>query len=495
MAYIKSYKNQNYLLPPKITDLFSEDHVCYLIENIADSMDYSDFDKKYAGAGHPAYHPRISLKLLAMANVDGMRSSRKIDKNAHENVVYIYLAEKTKPDFRTLSDFRKDNPEVIKNFMLQLNKFAHENDLIDLSQLMVDGSTIKANANNNRILDKSILKKLEKYIEREIQKGIEVDEEEDKIYGDRGYGELPKDFNTSEKRRPIVKKIVDEINKGIKKDRAKKIKKELEEIRKNMKDENLNKYSMTDPDARFMLGKKGKVELYYNAQLVVDKNGLIISNDVVQDCEDRHQLLPNINQVEKDYGKLPKGTTLCADGLYMSKDIIELDKRGYDLLMPTYGMQKHETEKFDKLNFKYDEEKDHYICPEGKLLEFLSINKNKRYGHTLMYKCGDCPSCPNQKECCKNKAYRTILDLPHSKLANRIKAKMETEEGKAKYKLREQTVERSFGDIKYHKKFTNFLLRGLKKVKIEFNLACIGHNLVMINNLLKRNNISLAANY
>jgi transposase len=495
MAYIKSYPNQEYLIPPRINDLFSEDHVCYLIENIADSMDYSEFDEKYAGAGHPAYHPRISLKLLAMANVDGMRSSRTVAKNAHENVVYIYLAEKTKPDFRTISDFRRDNPEVIKNFMLQLNKFAHENDLIDLSQLMFDGTTIKANANNNRILDKSILKKLEKYIEREIQKGIEVDEEEDKLYGDRGMHELPKEFNNSEKRRPIVRKIVDEINKGIKKDKAEKIKKELEEIEKNMKDENLKKYSMTDPDSRFMLGKKGKVELYYNAQLVVDKNGLIISNDVVQDREDRHQLLPNVNRVEQDYGKLPKGTTLCTDGLYMSEDITELDQRGYDLLMPTYGMQKHETKKFDKLNFKYDEEKDNYICPEGKLLEFLSINKNKIYGQTITYKCGNCPSCHHQKECCKNKKYKTILALPHSKLANRIKTKMETPEGRAKYKIREQTVERSFGDIKYHKKFTHFLLRGIKKVKIEFNLACIGHNLVMINNLLKKNSISLATNY
>ena len=63
------------------------------------------------------------------------------------------------------------------------SKFAYKNDLIDLSHLMVDGTTIKANANNDKILDEAILKKLEKYIKREIQKGIEVDEAEDKIYG------------------------------------------------------------------------------------------------------------------------------------------------------------------------------------------------------------------------------------------------------------------------------------------------------------------------
>ena len=491
MSYIKSYRGQNYLLPPNLADLFSKNHVCYLIEHIADSMNYNEFDIKYAGSGHPAYHPRIALKLLAMANVDSNRSSRKIAKNAQENVVYIYLSEKVSPNFRTISDFRKNNSELIKAFMLELNQFAHENGLIDLSHLMVDGTTIKANANNNRVLDKAIIKKLEKYIDKEIQRGIDIDDEEDKIYGDRGYNELPDDFNTSEKRRPIVKKIVDRINKSIKKDNAKKVKEELKKIKKNMDDESLKKYSVTDPESRFMLGKKGKVELNYNAQLVTDKNGIIISNDVVQDCEDRHQLLPGINRVEKDFNILPKKTTVCTDGLYMSKDITELDKKGYNLLMPTYGMQKSKIEKFDTLNFKYNENKDHYICPEGKSLNFLRKNKDKKYEYTLMYKCSDCTTCPDQLACCKKNKYKTILALPHSKLVNRIKDKMQSPEGRAIYKLREQTVERSFGDIKHNKKFRDFLLRGVDKVKIEFNLACIGHNLVMINNLLKKKDISI----
>jgi transposase len=147
-------------------------------------MDYSEFDQKYSGAGHPAYHPRINLQLLMLAHVDSMRSSRRIAKNSQENVVYIYLAEKTQPDFRTISSFRKDNPKLIIQASLQLKKFAYENGLIDLSHLMIDGTSIKANANNNRILDKATIKKLKKHIDREIQRGIQIDEEEDKIYGD-----------------------------------------------------------------------------------------------------------------------------------------------------------------------------------------------------------------------------------------------------------------------------------------------------------------------
>lgn len=216
MAYITSFKNQNYLLPLNITDLFSEDHACYLIEQIAEQLDYSEFDKKYAGAGHPAYHPRINIKLLLMANVDGIRSSRRIAKNAQENVVYIYLAEKTNPDFRTISDFRKDNRRLIKNVFREVNMFALEYGLIDLSHLMIDGTTVKANANNQRILDRETLRKLDKYIDKIIEEGIKVDDEEDKIYGERGMHELPEEFTGSERRKPIVRKIVNEINKSIK---------------------------------------------------------------------------------------------------------------------------------------------------------------------------------------------------------------------------------------------------------------------------------------
>ena len=498
MAYIKSYPSQNYLIPPKITDLFSKNHVCYLIEQIANEMDYSEFDQKYAGAGHPAYHPRINLKLLAMASVDSMRSSRRIAKNAQENVVHIYLAEKTQPDFRTISDFRKDNPELVEQFVLQLSRFAHENGLIDLSHLMVDGTTIRANANNNKILDKTTIEKLRRYIRKEIERGIKVDEEEDRIYGERGLHQLPEDLNTSEKRRPVVRKIVDEINKAIKENKTEtidEIDKNLEKLDLAMEKQGLKKYSLIDPDSRFMLNKKGKIELNYNAQLVVDKSGIIVSNDVVQQVDERHQLVPMINKVEQDFGQLPEDKVICTDGLYLSPDIVELDQRGYELLMPTYGMQKHEKGKFDKVNFKYDQENDTYTCPENKILtnRGTSIHSQTKRSITIYAaNFADCQACPHRQACCKNAKKKVITALPHDKLINKIKDKMQTEEGRALYKLRQQTVETAFGDIKHNKKFRDFLLRGIGKVKIEFNLVCLAHNFVMINNLMKKRRVNLA---
>jgi len=491
IAYIQSYPNQNYLIPQNITDLFPKNHVCYLIERIANNLDYSRFDKKYAGPGGPAYHPRILIKLMMMAYVDGIKSSRKIAKNASENVVYIYLAEKTQPDFHTISDFRTDNESLVNKTFKQVNSFAVEEGLIDLSHLMVDGTTIKADGNDNKSIDIETLDKLNNYVDKFVKESIKIDEEEDEKFGNRAMNQMPEDFTHKEKTRPIVTRIVKELNKAMIEDRkedVQKIKEDVNKLKSEMQKKGLKKHNFTDPDARFMLNKKGKKEMSYNAQVTVDKNGLIISNDVVQDCDDRHQLLPNIDRVEEDFGQLPKGTKISADGLYLSPDITKLDDKGLDLYIPTYGAQKEKEKKkgFDKDDFKYDEEKDCYICPQDKVVEYFSTTKHHKYGFARNYKCRDCPNCPHQKACCNNNKYRQIIAPPHDKLLNRIKEKMKTDEGKSTYSLRKQTVEPAIGDIKRNKRFTEFLVRGLEKVKIEFNLVCIARNLVMINNMLKR---------
>lgn len=495
MVYIESNKNQEYLLPTKITDLFSKNHVCYLIDQISENIDYSEFDKKYAGAGRPAYHPRINIKLLLMGSVDGIRSSRKIAKNTQENIVYIYLAEKTQPDFRTISDFRKNNQELVKQLFLELNKFALAHGMIDLNYLIMDGTKLRADANNKRIVDKETLEKLAKYIDRMIEEGIKVDEEEDKLYGDRGIHQLPDDFSDKEKRRPIVRKIVDEVNKAVregKKEKAVQIKEEIIKLDAKMNDLNLKKYNFTDPDARFMKNDN-RAELCYNGQVVTDKNGLIIATNVVQNGDDRHQLVPNIEAVEENFGKLPEGTKVIADAGFESGEQMEqADKKGFDLYIPGKNAKPEaKDKKFVKANFFYDEEKDVYICPENKILKNIGKTyrvKEKRY--FTMYQCKDCQLCSCRHECCsKTSKQKLIQAIPEDKLLNRIKMKLLSEEGKALYKIRQETVERVFGDIKHNKKFRRFLLRGIEKVKIEFNLGCIAHNLVIINNLLNKKQV------
>ena len=129
MAYIASNKNQNWLLPLSIKDMIPENHICFLAEEFAESLDYSNFDMIYYGAGHPAYHPRIIMKVLVMGMLSKVRSSRKLAGACRENLVFMYLAEKVCPDFRTISRFRKDNPKFVKNAFKKTIELASEQDL------------------------------------------------------------------------------------------------------------------------------------------------------------------------------------------------------------------------------------------------------------------------------------------------------------------------------------------------------------------------------
>ena len=170
MAYIPSYKDQAWLLPPALDDLIPDDHICFLVEALVDAQDYGDFDREYAGAGHPAYHPRILVKLLVMGIVDRVRSSRRLARNARENVVYMYLAEKLAPDFRTISDFRKDHPDLIKAVFRHTVRLAKEEGMLDLSYLATDGSKVKANASGKRVLTREELGVLMGFVDEEMER-------------------------------------------------------------------------------------------------------------------------------------------------------------------------------------------------------------------------------------------------------------------------------------------------------------------------------------
>ena len=104
MVFIKSSKNQVWTLPPDIRDLIPSDHICYLVECFVDEMDFGEFEIKYEGSGHPAYHPSLICKILIQSMLDRVRPSRAIARNVRENIVYMYLAENLQPDFSRLSN-------------------------------------------------------------------------------------------------------------------------------------------------------------------------------------------------------------------------------------------------------------------------------------------------------------------------------------------------------------------------------------------------------
>jgi transposase len=181
------------LLAPSLEEMIPDDHICFLVESIIETMDFSLFDIRYSGSGHPAYHPRILLKILIMGILDRVRSSRRLAKNARENIVYMYLSEKVTPDFRTISDFRKDNGDIVKEAFKHTVTFAREEGLLDVSHLSTDGTKLRANASNRRVLSGEEIEFLLRFVDEELEQWAREDEIEDREYGElRGIDQLPK---------------------------------------------------------------------------------------------------------------------------------------------------------------------------------------------------------------------------------------------------------------------------------------------------------------
>jgi len=485
MASIQSFKDQSWLLPPSIEDLIPDDHICFLVENLVDSLDYSSFDIRYSGAGHPAYHPRILLKLLVMGVLDRVRSSQRLARNGRENVVYMYLSEKLAPDFRTLSDFRKDNPELVKEVFKHTVSFAKEEGLLDLSYLSTDGSKVRANASNRRVLTKEELKVLLRFVDEELEEWAKQDAIEDKAFGEiRGTDQLP---HQSKK---TIQKAVQYYIKKLKEkgpEFKEHLKDSLHQAQQEMDDNGLRKVSTTDPGSCFMKNKKGRIELSYNPQVMVERNGFILANDVSQNASDAEQLKPQVIQTEENLGKLPEHAAWSFDaGYFGSENIQFLSDKEVEGYIPDNNGKKVRNP-YDKQNFRYDSAMDEYICPENQKVIFIGEHFDVQKKRTVrVYKGQRCLSCKKQSICTKRKnGIRYLKMFPHEVALNNMRMKMKTPEAKEIYKLRQQIVEPVLGDIKENKGVRGFITRGIHTVKAEFNIICAAMNVKRIWILLK----------
>ena len=255
------------------------------------------------------------------------------------------------------------------------------------------------------------------------------------------------------------------------------------------KEEELNRsgqsaVSITDPEARFMKNKKERIELAYNSQITVDHDsGIILANDVTQECTDHNQLQPQIELTEENLGGLPEGTKVSMDNGYFSgANLRYLEQKGLDGYIPDSKQAQEQKGKkvkdspYSKDKFKYDEEEDQFICPNGEIL--IRKGEYEYNGKPLYtYYGANCGECPFRADCAGEGRIRVITSDDYEAERRRMAAKMRSKEGKEEYRMRKETVEWPFGNIKHNLKFREFLTRGIEKVRIEHNLVCTAHNL------------------
>ncbi|NQE45025.1 hypothetical protein C5S31_03245, partial [ANME-1 cluster archaeon GoMg2] len=289
--------------------------------------------------------------------------------------------------------------------------------------------------------------------------------------------------SSGKKFKSAAKKVIEQHALGDANDKEKVMEK-LDKAEEELNTSGQSAVSLTDHEARFMDNKKKRIELSYNSQITVDQDsGIILANDVTQDCTDHNQLQPQVEMTEENLDGLPDETRQNFDnGYYSGANLRYLEEKGLDGYIPdSKQAQKHKGKKvedspYSKDKFEYDEENDQFICPHGEVLVRKGEYMNKGKSQYTYYG-ANCNECPFQDKCAGKSRTRVITSDDYEAERRRMVDKMQSEEGREEYKKRKATVEWPFGNIKHNMKFREFLTRGIESVRIEHNLVCTAHNL------------------
>jgi transposase len=412
---------QNLLLPASLGEWLPEDHLAYFVSDVVDQLDLSAIESVYEGEerGQPPYHPRMMTKILVYGYCVGVFSSRRIQKRLVEDVAFRVLAAGNQPDFRTISDFRKLHLQALEELFQQMLRLTLETGTMKLGRVALDGSKVKANASKHKAMSYGRTKETEKRLREEVRKLLNqaeaADQEEDSRYGrDRRGNELPEELQQRETRMARIREAKQALEERAR-EQAKREGKDPEKAQPTKKAQ----YNFTDPESRMLQGPDGFVQGYNTPIAVEPVFQLIVGQTVTQAANDKQQMVPLIETIEEQSGQKPEG--VLADNGYCSDE-----------------------------NLKY--------LAERKLEGFVATGKQK---HGEWRK--PCPRGPLPREA--------------SRVA-RMERKLKTKFGAAVYATRKFIVEPVFGQIKQARGFRQFLLRGIEKVRGEWALICMTHNLL-----------------
>jgi Transposase DDE domain len=329
------------------------------------------------------------------------------------------LAAGNEPDFRTISDFRKLHVPALEDLFEQVLQLTLETGTMKLGRVALEGSKVKANASKHKAMSYGRMKETEKRLKEEVRKLIKqaeaADKDEDSRYGrDRRGDELPEELQRRETR--IAR--IQEAQRALE-ERARAEAQEKEEDPEEVKPAAKSQYNFTDPESRILKAADGFVQ-GYNTQLAVEPIfQLIVGQRVTQAANDQQQLKPLVETIEEQSGQKPKAV-LVDSGYCSEENLRYLEKRKIEGFVAT-GRQKH------------DERRE--SCPRGSL----------------------------PKEASR---------------VERMERKLQTKVGAAVYATRKSIVEPVFGQIKQARGFRQFLLPGMAKVRGEWALICLTHNLL-----------------
>ena len=263
--------HQHLLFPSNIFDLLPKDHECYLYADLFEQLDTTALESQYKVKGQNAYHPKSIVSILIYAYSRGVFSSRQIERRCNEDLSFMFIAQMNCPNFRVLSDFRKNQGEFFQDCFKQTVKLAMELKLASLGHISLDGSKFKANTSKHKAMSYGRLKEKEQALCAEIDELIEkakrCDQEEDKAYQEKTGYEIPEDLKFKEARLAKIKAAKQALEQR------------EEKINPGKAIDDKKQISFADTEARIM-GKNGSFDYAYNAQISVDADLQIIVSSI-----------------------------------------------------------------------------------------------------------------------------------------------------------------------------------------------------------------------
>ncbi|MBU0719502.1 MAG: IS1182 family transposase [Planctomycetes bacterium] len=429
------------LLPPDLRDWVPEDDMVHFVIEAVAGMNLPTLKINRRGSGSAQYPPKMMLQLLIYCYANGLFSSRRIERATYRDVAVRFLTADTHPDHDTICTFRRENSEAVSEAFLQVLQLARSLGVLKVGTVSVDGTHVRANASKDKNVRYDRAGELEEQLKLDIAELLAKADQTDQREENDGQS-LPDDIARRERLLERMQQARKELEERA---QARAVSEQAEYERKvearnqrpgkgkgkkipPPKDtpDDHEQVNLTDSDSRLM--RKNKREGYtqsYNGQAGVDADGsqLILSNHVSQCASDANELEPAVHRIPACVGAV---SAALADSGYVNADAMErLEASGKDL--------------------------------------YVAVGRDDgNLQRTYDYR----PRSTTEKPAKVVKDPRLLA----------MQEKLKTDEGRALYAKRKQTVEPVFGIIKSVMGFRQFLLRGLAKVSGEWDLVCLAYN-------------------
>jgi len=500
------------ILPINIGVIIPEDDSVRLLSQIVEELDLRDLKLAYSSKGrNPAVPPRIMLKILIYAYMNGIYSSRAIESRCRRDINFMWLLEGyPAPDHNTIARFRTGRVKNhLESIFSQSVEKLHERGELPFENAFIDGTKIEANANKYSFVWK---KTTEKYDAKLPAKAETLFSCINKVYGtafafadENGWLPVLREAALFLAGKKELSGITFVSGTGRRKttlqrltEAALDLLEKKEKYMDYMKEfGNRNSFSKTDRDATFMHMKddhmrNSQLKPGYNLQIAIE-NGYAVGLDISSERSDMYALIPLLDRLEKNFPTRHFENIICDAGYESEENYDHLNRNEYNAYIKPVKYEAMKKRGFKKQiglreNMSYDRKKDEYICAKGRRLKVIKVKTDKkrrsRYPVELtIYECVNCNRCELKKRCTKSKnAKRLEVSKKFIHYREQSHMNITSEKGIILRINRSIQAEGAFGMVKEDYNFRRFLTRGKSNVFIECLLMFFAYNVNKLHN-------------